>query len=528
MPLFKEKKERNVVCLIIIGLILLSVAPQLIGAWRANDEYVFTGTNFTQTYDYPVYLSSIEQARQGNFLSLNLYTSENQRAVLFSPLWWVLGNISRLTTLSPIIIFHLARALSGGLLLAALYWLTGKMFADSRQRLMALLVVGASSGWGTWAFLQSGALQSWSEIFYRAPIDLWVSEANTFLTLYHSPLFIVSQLLLVVIMFSWLEKKYQWWLPLASGLLALLHPYDVFIVTVVGGLWLIGQIFYKTTTRQQLVNLTLTAAGIVPVIFYYQHFVLTESVMAGWAARNITLTPPLINWLLGYGWLIPLAVIGLVKIKKDINQCWLMIILWLVSAVLLLSAPLDIARRFSNGLHIPLSLLAARGGWDILLFLKNRFVWRAIFIWIVGGGLFLTNITIVAQDIYSYQNYTLPNYLPQDYYNGARWLANNTLVDSAILAEPSLGNLLPAFSGRRVFVGHGHQTIDFEKKSQAWQDFLSSNDDDEHKKNWLHQMGVDYLWFDQQTAKTSSFLPGQKKYLQPAWISPSLTIYRLE
>jgi hypothetical protein len=88
------RKEQAIVLSIIIGAIVLANLPMLVGFLIGGNSH-FTGGNYLNSGDTSVYISYIEQAKEGKFLMSNLFTSENQRDVFFAPLWLVLGLLAR-------------------------------------------------------------------------------------------------------------------------------------------------------------------------------------------------------------------------------------------------------------------------------------------------------------------------------------------------------------------------------------------------------------------------------------------------
>ncbi len=57
-----------------------------------------------------------------------------------------------------------------------------------------------------------------------------------------------------------------------------------------------------------------------------------------------------------------------------------------------------------------------------------------------------------------------PYYLSETHLRLFQWLERNSERDAAVLCHPMLGNYLPVLTGRRVFVGHWAETLDFPNK----------------------------------------------------------------
>ncbi|MDQ2799541.1 MAG: hypothetical protein M3Y13_07865, partial [Armatimonadota bacterium] len=176
---------------IALGLLLLTLffssLPYLLGYFSAPPDTRFIGTVYNID-DYCNYLSWLRQAMDGRFFFHNLFTTDPQIDREFNVFFWLLGRAAHYLRWSPQAIFQLARVLGG----AALLWLLWRLcrFCLSRSvaaRLTAFGFLCGSSGlgWITWRHWQDKSVGS-------APVDAWQPEAFTFLSLYTSPLFVVS------------------------------------------------------------------------------------------------------------------------------------------------------------------------------------------------------------------------------------------------------------------------------------------------------------------------------------------------
>ncbi|MFN3422271.1 MAG: hypothetical protein ACK40X_11170, partial [Armatimonadota bacterium] len=76
-----------------------------------------------------------------------------------------------------------------------------------------------------------------------------------------------------------------------------------------------------------------------------------------------------------------------------------------------------------------------------------------------------------------------PYYLSEQHLKLFRWLEQNTQIDEAILCHPMLGNYIPVLTGRKVFLGHWAETLNFGEKLKiamaVWEGRISP---DEAKK----------------------------------------------
>ena len=143
MSMFKKNQyswlEKKYVFLIIIVFLILNNLSFATAMVVEGSDY-FTGTNYYAGADKTIYLSQIEQARQGHFLFKNLYTSEEQQGLIFSPVWLVLGIIGRLTNISNILILLFSRIILSVLFLVFIYKFICNCFSGIKPRAKCLTV----------------------------------------------------------------------------------------------------------------------------------------------------------------------------------------------------------------------------------------------------------------------------------------------------------------------------------------------------------------------------------------------------
>jgi len=113
--------------------------------------------------------------------------------------------------------------------------------------------------------------------------------------------------------------------------------------------------------------------------------------------------------------------------------------------------------------------------------------------------------------------------------DGQDWLKTSFLEDNEIILGSSpMANLIPAFSAKKVYIGHGHQTADWlEKKDKVNNLFFASNTADGLKEDWLESQRIDYLFFSSREDLLGDFNPFEKKYLQLVWQEGQAAIFKV-
>ena len=85
------KGEKKLLIVLAVFLIFITTTPYIFGYFNAPENSFYTGVHALTPGDTSVYYSYIEQAKQGDFLFKDLYTSEDQETKLIKPFWYGVG-----------------------------------------------------------------------------------------------------------------------------------------------------------------------------------------------------------------------------------------------------------------------------------------------------------------------------------------------------------------------------------------------------------------------------------------------------
>ncbi|MBU1037116.1 hypothetical protein KKF32_03705 [Patescibacteria group bacterium] len=534
-------KEKNFVFFLIFLTLLISVIPVIYGWLSTPPNLHYTGFTVIAGADKMVYFSQIEEAMQGHLLFHNLYTSEAAVAKIFSPVWLVLGWLTAITGLSKVFIFHFARILLGAVFLYFIYLFISRFFNKIKWKKVCFFAICLGSGLGVFTLNKPWSAENMYNTFGT---DMWVSEGNTFLTLYHSPLFILSQIFILFIFWWLIERlnKTNWlsviFISFITLFLGIFHPYDLIIIYTVVGCWfLVNCLKQKKISWKQFSKLAVIFVVSSLAILYFLWLKFTDSSFAVWAVQNITLSPRFFNYAVGYGLIFIFYLFGIYKAVKSQNNYWRFLGIWSIVGWFLLFVPLQFQRRLSNGLHLPMVIIAVLGLYLVINYLNKRFFWqemlkyysvRAFLVMSLGFLLISSTFYNVGQDIVILSTRPPLYYLKQEEYQAMLWLKNNISKDKVILSSAKTGNIIPAVTANKVYIGHGHQTGDWMFKLfkvKLW--FFKTNKGDKEKYEWLKYEGINYIFYGSQERFLESFNPQEKNYLKPVYQNNEVVIYQV-
>lgn len=538
-----NKKEWALVLAMALVLIFLTSFPLVYGYLVKPADKFFPALHSIGPGDYNVYYSYLEQARAGKKLFYDLYAAENQNPFIFNPLWLVVGLFGKSLHFSNILTFQLARLLLVFPFTAILYLLISYIFNSVTLRRYVFVFSLFASGLG-------GYFSSLIKFIYGTnfkldyyPMDLWVSESFNFLTVNHSAHFIMATLLIMLIflfMFISLKSK-KWSYTIYAGLLGLFliffHPFHLITMSAVILVWIGVESFYQWRLKWDYLKKYLVFMLLVaPAILYHFMLLIYNPIAIGRAAQNICLTPSFWIILTSYGLLIPLALLGIMKKPK--NSIFTFLLIWLIVQSCLIFIPLVYQRRLSHGLQIPLTIFAFWGLYQLYLLIKTKkpnlnFKANKPIIFLLFILFFcFSDLFVLAEDLSMYTNpeFRQPPgyiYLDNSVIEAIHWLKYNLNDEDVVLSNILTGSFIPAFSGKKVYIGHGVETTDYKGKKEKVQDFFKNDTDDIEKINFLKDEKITYLFYSQFEKYAGDFQPAAKEYLKPVYTSVQVQIYQV-
>jgi hypothetical protein len=545
-------EQRFVLYCITIALILAAI-PCAIGYAASHAGYEFVGAAYNID-DTSVYFAWTKQAVDGHFYIRNLFTTEPQNAIQFNVLILMLGAIVRVTSLSIPVVFFITRLIASGFLLILIYRLYRFLAPNNEAaRIYALLFVSVGSGFG---FMFWG---SWRDknIPLHLPVDTWQPEALTFQSIEMSTLFAFSQILIVATIFLLAvglrtgRMRYAACAGICALLLGNVHSYDIVHVAAA---WLLYLIVLSAVNRRfdrsAWLQAIVCAGMAMPSVLYQLHMYVVDP-MFHIRAHDLTLSPSVIYYLLGWG-IVFLTGAGAaiywiasrfesVKLVMADRAAALLPICWFIAGLAVSYWPhLNFQRKMIMGADIPISLLGGCGVSILAMHLSKA--WRPI----AAGACLLLSIptTLLWLDrdvrhvLTDSSETNLSPFLDADELSALQWIRDNTTSDSAILGFPSLMDFVPAWCDRYTYVSHWGETPEYTEKVAGFVHFAEAGMPEQARIDYLISTKSDYFVFP--NALNGSVEPGPDgrmlafedfhrfpDILQPLYSNKELTIYKI-
>jgi len=215
---------------------------------------------------------------------------------------------------------------------------------------------------------------------------------------------------------------------------------------------------------------------------------------------------------------------ALVWRRRDRGLALMMV--WPPLVVLLLYLPnvANIQRRLLDALYVPLGILAAIGLQRVIAGLPPAGARRIKAILVTAGCL---SSAIVLAIALRFASGAFPEaYLSGDAWQALQWLSAHHQPADRALSSPQAGQLLPAWAGVTVYVGHYSETLDYFKKIATVRTVLQPSASTTEVEAFLRANGISLLYWGPDEAATG-YRPGDQVFLRRIYQRGTVTIYRV-
>jgi hypothetical protein len=430
---------------------------------RAPRGYVYLPIGYIPK-DWLAYLALIRQpADTGRLLLANPFTTEPQEGRFVLLFHQVLGAVHAATGIDPFWLLELSRVPLLLIFFAVLWRFLGHVLAERRERLWACGLVAFAGGLEPFVLPLAKALlpAAMAEPMER---ELWPAYGWSGFGSSYNPLSIAALVLLLVALRPLLQPGGPvGWRDFAQTgvgfvLLALTHSYSAILLgAVLAGAVVVELALAPAEGWKRLWRATAALAPAAAMVAGVAAWQLRDPVFRASAGRAAGAQSASLFWLLiTHGVLAFFALRGFQRWGRERHPWRLAVGGWLLGVALLASSTLLNGYHFVFGLQLPLCIAAA----PAIAEAADR--WRArgaagwVRVGVVGLLLFASPLWITREALIEAREQSLVpiSYVPV--------LADlRTTPPTNVLAPPELGNLIPALSPHRVWVGQWFMTPDY-------------------------------------------------------------------
>lgn len=507
------QREWLQVSLFTVGLLFITTLPYLL-AWRTQgDTWVFNGFLFG-VEDGNAYLGKMRLGARGYWSFFLFFTSEPHTSVPL--LYWpylLPGQILGLMVGSDkpalfgwlIIVFHALRLIFNTVLIIVLYRFIAFFLDTPAQRFMALLLACFGGGLG-WLLIIIGQ----SNLLGALPPEFYIPEGFGLLVLLGLPHVALARALLLagfLILLNARKPHSALWAGLCwLGVGLCVSFYLVIIYALLGAWGLLVWLRHRRFPTQLALRGLLSGGLTLPLFFYYLIVFNQNAAFAQWSSQNLLPSPHPLHYMLAYGILAYLAWLG-VQHYIPFNDASALLVTWVLMVPLLVYLPINVQRRLAEGILVPLAILATPA--------LHHLRWRAALM----GVLLMSSVLFLFGSSLGALNPSRPLYRPVAEMAALDWLNAHAEENAVLMGTPSTGNLVPARTNLRVFIGHGPETLYALDKEVLIQRFFANQLNEAERLELYKRYHIRYIFYGPLERE---FAPDDE---QPRWTSALSLIY---
>ncbi len=522
-----RREWRNVILFALL-IIVITTLPYALGYLKQDSQWRFSGFLFG-VEDGNSYVGKMRLGARGLLDFYLFYTPEPHASAPFVFLpyilpGWLVGRF--INDHDPMLFqaltltYHLMQIIFNLLFIVVLYRFIAVFIKQPRTRMLALILATLGGGFG-WllTFLSS------------TPAEFFIPEGFSWLILLGLPHLALARAALLggfLFLFRalstthsetggknpaptqsstgiFLGTRYAVLSALCWLIVGLTVPFYLPIIYVILATWgLVLWIAHRRFPREFVIAGGIAAVITLPLFAYFTYTFAANPIFAIWSSQNILQSPPPLDYVAAYILLVAFALIAGRWLWRKLSSKRFQhfgLLLWPIVVPILVYLPLNVQRRMAEAVIVPLAILAAVG----LRFLKRQPRWKrvyrpAIVVMCMSSMVFLLFM------FFGVLSPARPLFRPTAELATLDWLNNNTPADSVILTafdtgkllpqtNIDSGNLIPAYTNLRPYVGHGPETAHATDKDALTRRFFADQMTTAARQSLYRSVDIRYIFY---------------------------------
>jgi hypothetical protein len=425
--------------------------------------------------------------------------------------------------------YHLAGITGAMALVFAAERLCRRLLPPERANLgLVLVVLGSGAGFLAQAAGNPAIFGSRIEA-----LDLHLPELSGWYSILAIPHFAWATALIIAALLGLLRiAEAPGWRPLALTALSLIaltaiHPQ---MIPVLGLIWVAYRallLFWGLRPSWRALAVEAAAfTATLPLLAYNAWILFHDPTIAEWAHQWRHQAPGPVSLAVSLGLPLLLAIVGMLVAWRRRDQGLALLLVWppLVVTLLYLPNVANIQRRLLDALFVPIGILAAIGLTSLTARLRRARARRTQVILVTVCC--LSSAIVLAIALRFASGAFAEAYINDDAWQAMQWLSSHHDAGDRVLSAPGAGQLLPAWSGVPVYVGHYSETLDYFQKIRNVGVVLGPDEPDSARQTFLAANRLTLLYWGPDEVATG-FHPDDHPYFHLVYRQGAVTIYRV-
>jgi len=514
-----DRVERKWVLWFALFVMLLTSVPYFIGYARQGEDWRFSGFVFG-VEDGNSYIAKMSLGMHGEWLFKTPYTSYPQNGLFAFFPYLLLGKLAAAPAAHEqlVALFHIFRFVAGIVLIYVTYNFIALFIKNVADRRLSLVLITLGGGLG-WLLMITGK-PGW---LGSLPLEYYSPETFGFLNLYGLPHISMARALLYYGLIGYLRPEeghpvksilrigIPWLLVSLFQPLATVIPWFIVVIHILG---CFGK--NKLSSRHEgfdrikIRKLIIRGGGAIlissPIVVYMILVNFLDPFFKAWSVQNLILSPHPLHYLVAYGAVVPLVVVGsIVSLRRDWYLNWTLVG-WVICLPLLVYAPVNMQRRLADGVWAAIIILTIIG----LEAIRGKLA-----LW-VRSGLFLlllSSLILIYGGVNVVLNPSAPLFIPVDEALLYERISSHLTPGKVALASFDEGNALPAWLPLRVVIGHGPESVGLADLKPKVAAFYGAGMTDQERLVFIKQNQVDYILWGPAERALGNWDPYEADYL---------------
>ena len=524
-------KEKVFVVLIAVFL-LASFAPTFYEI--AHRDRLHSIREFELVHNFPTdfnfYLSRIRQGMEGRLTVVERYTSEKHQGSFLQEFYLLLGWTGRVLHIPPresAYVYHVARFVFGFFLLYILGKVIQQIIAGRTWQIITFLLVVTASSWPRITYEQG----QW----YLTGFMRWWSLVDPLIRISFIPHLLVGQTLILLLLVkatdpTIIQRPRAW---LVFGLLAFLlgvifPPGLLFVIVGLIVHSCIEAVFLQNGQRERQGWITIILGRIILVALSLPALVYVQLIVSFYPWKRLVEFDAIhptaylfIEYIKSVGPILPLGLLGIIFAFVRKRTELFVFASWVITWLLMLevfrhtsqTSPLRLTQMVPQ---IPLGILSGFFFYELTIFVKKSHhtmskltslvILLMPFVLITYGFVMMYQSFLSQKDFIDHKmradlplvpSGTYVMYPLKDFVSALSFLETETPQNAVVLSDTTVGNYIPVYSGRIVYIGHDN-TVFYEEKVDLARYFYSGRMNNEQARQWFTNSRISYVVFGPQ------------------------------